>query len=31
MNNPISQSVSILLFAGLCLYVWFYSVKKDKV
>jgi putative OPT family oligopeptide transporter len=31
MNNPISQSVSILLFAGLCFYVWFYSVKKDKV
>jgi uncharacterized oligopeptide transporter (OPT) family protein len=31
MNNPISQSVSILLFAGLCLYVWFYSVKKDTV
>jgi len=31
LNNPISQSVSILLFAGLCLYVWFYSVKKDKV
>jgi membrane associated rhomboid family serine protease len=31
MNNPISQSLSILLFAGLCFYVWFYSVKKDKV
>jgi putative OPT family oligopeptide transporter len=30
MNNPISQSLSILLFAGLCLYVWFYSVKKEK-
>ena len=31
MNNPVSQSLSILLFVGLCLYVWFYSVKKDKV
>jgi putative OPT family oligopeptide transporter len=31
MNNPISQSVSILLFVGLCFYVWFYSVRKDKV
>jgi putative OPT family oligopeptide transporter len=31
MNNPVSQSLSILLFAGLCLYVWLYSVKKDKV
>ncbi len=31
MNDPISQSVSVLLFAGLCFYVWFYSVKKEKV
>ena len=31
LNNPISQSVSILLFVGLCFYVWFYSVRKDKV
>ncbi len=31
MNNPISQSISILLFVGLCFYVWFNSVKKDKV
>jgi putative OPT family oligopeptide transporter len=31
MNNPLSQSVSILLFVGLCFYVWFYSVRKDKV
>jgi len=31
LNNPVSQSVSILLFAGLCFYVWFYAVKKDKV
>ena len=29
--NPISQSVSALLFVGLCFYVWFYSVKKEKV
>jgi putative OPT family oligopeptide transporter len=30
-NDPVSQSVSALLFVGLCLYVWFYSVKKEKV
>jgi putative OPT family oligopeptide transporter len=30
-NDPVSQSVSVLLFAGLCLYVWYYSVKKEKV
>ena len=30
-NDPVSQSVSILLFLGLCFYVWFYSVKKEKV
>ena len=30
-NDPVSQSVSALLFAGLCLYVWYYSVKKEKV
>ena len=29
--NPISQSVSALLFFGICLYVWIYSVKKEKV
>jgi uncharacterized oligopeptide transporter (OPT) family protein len=27
---PISQSVSALLFVGLCLYVWFGSLKKEK-
>jgi putative OPT family oligopeptide transporter len=27
-NDPISQMVSVLLFAGLCLYVWFASLKK---
>ena len=31
LNNPVSQSVSALLFVGLCLYVWIYSVKKEKV
>jgi len=31
MNDPVSQSVSALLFVGLCLYVWIYSVKKEKV
>jgi putative OPT family oligopeptide transporter len=30
-NDPVSQSVSALLFIGLCLYVWIYSVKKEKV
>jgi putative OPT family oligopeptide transporter len=27
-NDPISQSVAILLFAGICMYVWFNSSKK---
>jgi putative OPT family oligopeptide transporter len=31
MNEPISQSVSALLFVGLCLYVWFTSTMKEKV
>ncbi len=31
MNDPISQSVSVLLFAGLCLYVWLNTAKKEKV
>ena len=31
LNDPVSQSVSILLFVSLCCYVWFYSVKKGKV
>jgi putative OPT family oligopeptide transporter len=30
-NDPISQSVSVLLFVCICFYVWFYSVKKEKV
>jgi hypothetical protein len=28
--DPVSQSVSALLFIGLCLYVWFGSMKKKK-
>jgi membrane associated rhomboid family serine protease len=31
LNDSVSQSVSALLFAGLCLYLWFYSLKKEKV
>jgi uncharacterized oligopeptide transporter (OPT) family protein len=30
-NDAVSQLVSVLLFVGLCLYVWFYSVTKEKV
>ena len=29
-NEAISQTVSALLFVGLCLYVWFGSLKKEK-
>jgi len=29
-NEPVSQTVSALLFIGLCLYVWFGSLKKEK-
>jgi putative OPT family oligopeptide transporter len=29
-NDPVSQSISALMFAGLCLYVWLNSLKKDK-
>jgi putative OPT family oligopeptide transporter len=28
--DPISQSVSALLFVGLCLYVWFGALKREK-
>jgi putative OPT family oligopeptide transporter len=31
MNDPVSQSVSVAMFVGLCLYVWIYSVKKGRV
>jgi uncharacterized oligopeptide transporter (OPT) family protein len=30
-SDPVSQMVSIALFAGLCFYVWFYSVRKEKI
>ena len=29
--DPVSQSVSALMFVGLCMYVWFGSLKKVKV
>ncbi len=29
-NEPVSQTVSALLFVGLCLYIWFGSLKKVK-
>jgi membrane associated rhomboid family serine protease len=29
-NDPVSQSVSALTFAGLCIYVWVGSLKKEK-
>ena len=29
-NNLVSQSVSALFFVGLCLYVWFNSLRKEK-
>jgi len=29
-NEPISQSISALMFIGLCLYVWFGSLQKVK-
>ncbi len=29
-NNPISQSVSALLFVSLCMYVWLGALKKEK-
>ncbi|HEY0309495.1 MAG TPA: oligopeptide transporter, OPT family [Acidobacteriaceae bacterium] len=30
-NEPISQSISALLFIGLCLYLWYGSQKKEKI
>lgn len=30
-NEPVSQSVSALLFVGLCLYVWFGSLRKTSL
>jgi putative OPT family oligopeptide transporter len=29
--DPVSQSVSALLFVGLCLYIWFGSLKKGEI
>jgi putative OPT family oligopeptide transporter len=29
-NEAVSQTVSALLFIGLCLYIWFGSLKKEK-
>ena len=29
-NAAISQTVSALLFVGLCVYVWFGSLKSEK-
>jgi putative OPT family oligopeptide transporter len=29
-NEPVSQSLSALLFAGLCAYLWFASVRRHK-
>jgi uncharacterized oligopeptide transporter (OPT) family protein len=29
-NEPVSQMVSALLFLGLCAYVWFGSLKKER-
>jgi putative OPT family oligopeptide transporter len=29
-NDAVSQSISALMFVGLCLYVWFRSTKKEK-
>jgi putative OPT family oligopeptide transporter len=30
LYDPISQSISALLFVGLCAYIWFRSLKKEK-
>jgi putative OPT family oligopeptide transporter len=29
-NDPVSQSISALMFVALCIYVWFGSLKKEK-
>ena len=29
-NEPVSQMVSALMFVGLCLYIWFSSIKGKK-
>jgi putative OPT family oligopeptide transporter len=30
-NQPISQTISAIMFVGLCLYLWFSSVQRRKV
>jgi putative OPT family oligopeptide transporter len=29
-NEPLSQSISVLLFVGLCIFIWKTSLKKEK-
>lgn len=29
-NEPVSQTVSALLFVALCLYLWFGALRKEK-
>ncbi|MGO9304363.1 MAG: OPT family oligopeptide transporter [Candidatus Korobacteraceae bacterium] len=29
-NEPVSQTVSVVMFIGLCLYVWFSSIQRKK-
>jgi putative OPT family oligopeptide transporter len=29
-NDPVSQTISVVFFIGLCLYVWFGSLKKEE-
>jgi hypothetical protein len=30
-NNAVSQSISALVFVALCVYVWYSSLKKERV
>jgi hypothetical protein len=30
-SNVVSQSISALAFIALCIYVWYSSLKKEKV
>ena len=29
-NNPVSQSVSVVMFVSLCMYIWLGALKKEK-
>ncbi len=29
-NDPVSQIVSALLFAGLCVYIWFRTLRREE-